>query len=427
MDVLAIALTLLFFGAIIGFAVLRMWRSARRWESFATLWNSLSQVVPMVPMGPYMGHGHGEVGGRQCVTELTKGSRHTPAYLRVRLALSHFASQEPLRDEAGHEVRGPAGARFRRRTAWDRAAARLKLERPVATGDAAFDAAVIVESTASDRVLRALLAGEPVRRAVRELLDSGARTVDVLVASPFASVSWRNPSLEQAGRVVDAARALSTLADAVPVVAGDVIQRGRGLGRAWVPIGWAAAGMAGFLVWMELAGAHPIVLEGSFSLSGIGIVLCFPAVLLSYVALRGRAGALSMLAYSFPASIFGVVFGTLALGQLANQVLDKDAPTPHDVRIMSVHAYTSRFSRSHQEFREVRVRNWDIGGREVLINTPGQDTRYKVGGRARVFTRPGALGWEWVSSIEPIEADPAAPEAPAPALPTYSPAGSAPE
>ena len=64
----------------------------------------------------------------------------------------------------------------------------------------------------------------------------------------------------------------------------------RGPDWRWWFIGWAAAGMAGFLVWRELAGAHPIVLEGSFSLSGIGIALCFPAVLLSYLGFRGRPG-----------------------------------------------------------------------------------------------------------------------------------------
>lgn len=403
MDVLTISLTVLAFGGILAFVLFRLWRSAQRRETFAALWNRLEYYLPMEQVGRFMGRGHGQTGGRSWVAEITRGSRYTPAYLHVRLALSHFADRAPLVDEAGRAVRGPAGAKLRRRTWWDRIGAKLGLERRISTGDAAFDAAVLVESHASDRVLRALFAGEPARRAVLDLLDAGARSITVLVAAPFATASWRNPGVEQAGRAMESAQALSTIADAIPVVAGDVIQRGRGLGAAWVPIVWASLGMIGLFGYIQLAGAHPFVGEADGTLVGIGLLLFLPACLASYLMLRGRTGGLALFTFAAPAALLGLVFGTLAFGHLANQASAPGEDTWHDVRIASVHQYSSRSFDDHD--LEVRVNSWLPAGRDILITVRPKGIPYVVGGHARVVSRPGRLGWDWVVSAEALPAE----------------------
>jgi hypothetical protein len=114
----------------------------------------------------------------------------------------------------------PLGVTLRKETSADRGAKREGINREVETGDAAFDAAVYVDSQSEDHVLLTLLASPEVRGSAMALLESDCRSIQIdhtdgRINLPIIEFLSRTPDQQRAARIV---HNLVCLAEGLPAV-----------------------------------------------------------------------------------------------------------------------------------------------------------------------------------------------------------------
>lgn len=264
----------------------------------------------------------------------------------------------------------------------------LGLNREAQVGDADFDAAAYVETSASDEVVRSLFADARLRDAVRALLGMGYRVE--LSSAGLAAMRVRSfyadfdaPEVPSVLRALVAARAVVPAMD--PALAG--------VSKRWVPWGALALLIGGYAA-MGVIGARvegrPLwdpSQAGHAAIAGAGLWGLFLVAVV--LALRGRSdGFRRTLVYGFVGVLVVPFLG--ALGALAlNTSLDGGA---EEARV----AVVARVGRG----RHVTLRT-DVGRVSVPV-APELAGALRPGSRVRVRCRPGALGWPWIASVEPV-------------------------
>jgi hypothetical protein len=283
---------------------------------------------------------------------------------------------------------------LRAETGADRLGKRVGIDREVQTGDAAFDAAVYIESDAPDEDVRAALADARVRRAVRELLAAGEARVEL---DPEGLTSVHN---------LDAARTpiaeadldritalLSEAASALPLfLAGRA--RPRALHGA-VEAGAIVAGLALFCAMQWLGPAAPIDPEARLLGLGGGLAIALLVVPAIGLAVRGRWDSASRFVCFSITALLVLPMGLYTGLCCANELLDDSPPVRHTARVVHV-----RVGKGPTTY--VELASWRADGRSADLTTtydvsnPAEKT-----GKMTVTTRAGRFGWEWVVSFRP--------------------------
>ena len=348
---------------------------------------ALTQELGMPDAGPYVV----DRDGRTFLAKQVPGGRYTPAtlWLTVKVDEAEDAGTGAYRG-SGRELVDPRPALvLRRESALDRAGKWLRLDRSLRTGDAAFDAAVLIETDASDEDVRRTLADEAPRRAVRALLSSGVSRVVLDPEGLSAVRDDRNREALPSGGYERTAKLLADAASGLPLFA-----RGRAAGAAR-PVSQEALPVALlFVVAMVLPRfvAEPAdpVAPGQGAVLGLCVWLVVVAAAVTH--LRGRSRALVRLGtiaflglFTIPASAYWVLCW-------ANRALDTGPPTEHATHVTG----TGGVARAGDGKFAVAVAPWRPGMRVVLQIPTKLVTKATEGAPLVVITRPGLIGWEWV-------------------------------
>jgi hypothetical protein len=280
---------------------------------------------------------------------------------------------------------------LRRETSTDRFGKRHGLNREIALGDLYFDAAIYVETNSSEANVRRTLADSRVRDAVRELLDSGVRSV---VLGP-KGLSTERPvhSAQGPGYLLD--RTMELLADiaaALPLFKTGRADKPRWLFEAVGAIGLFAATIGLIALSVPSPLGHNAMLVGF----GSGLALWAMLMPLTFKLLRGRSDSLRRIATVAVTTLFLLPFASFEILCWANRSYDKSPGIDNPSKI--VRAWTTRpKSRTYYHIELAPLRRGEV---EVSLDV--SETFFKkatVGRNIVVTTHAGRFGWEWVESF----------------------------
>lgn len=268
------------------------------------------------------------------------------ARYKGKLQLVALAVDEPgqARDARAAEGRGYRVGRealtiepmlLRRETRRDRVGKRLGLNVEPQTGDAAFDAQVYLETETPERDVRRLFASPALRAAVLAALD--VFPVLVLGAEAGLVVGARRTSSEAELDVHMQRRRVPALAAVVRALPPELAFASRG-----VPASSRALLTGTSIAAAVLFGVGVVSLDRSRAISdalvvpalaGLGLVWS-TAFLAMRARVRGRPDGLRT--FLTVALAGGAAMASLfaGLGSLANEKLDRNAPTSHVVRVV---------------------------------------------------------------------------------------------
>jgi hypothetical protein len=267
----------------------------------------------------------------------------------------------------------------------ERQAKAAGVSREVQVGDAEFDAAVYVDSDASDRDVLLVLSSPAVRVAVQELLRS-FKTIKLGAESVEVTGNRDTPSCFRAENVRRWLGALRVLAGAPrrrqveltePTSAATTIQA-----ATWAlsPLALGALFVAG----SRVAPFHPakLVLLGG----GAGLVGWWLARGLFRRALSGRSNSHVRLLAVTVTTFFSVPMAVIAALLFANAALDVSTE-----RVQSGRVTSSSWNDENGE-TTVEVRGDDL---DVSFSVHDPSREVSVGAAATVWSKAGALGAPW--------------------------------
>jgi hypothetical protein len=283
------------------------------------------------------------------------------------------------------------GILVRAERALDRLGKSLGLNREVQLGDASFDDAAYIESSASDEVVRRAFERQEARDHTRELLRLGYRldlSADGIGASRVRGYysSFEAEELPGVLRLLEAIGAALPRFDPAQASPPRSRRKWRLFGAGAVALGIAALPM------MPLV--HPPMDDlHSLRVFGLGLFAWLGVMAVLFALFRGRPTGLRALLFSGLFLIFAVP-PVFALGAFAvNAGLDSGPVNTHTARI------THLSPRDH----EVYFPSWRPGRDRDKVGTSFAVYRtLKMGDTIEIDTRPGALGWTWVPAVRRV-------------------------
>lgn len=382
-------------------------RQRRELEAFEYAASWLATSLPVQRLAPMTARAVLAREDRQWIVELGRGGNVLPwLALRTHLVFnpSSRPGREPRFDAEGDVFEGPAALRLRRRTLADKIAEALGLTRRLRAGDTGLDLGLVIESEAAAPVIAAFFAERAAVEAIKTLFTAGASHVDVLMGTEAIAVGFRRPTSYAVSRVPHMGQLLDAVADAVPAVKGDPVSRGRGIGLAWLPLGWAILAAVGVLASVLGADSHPILDTGARpSLFRVAMIVALVGIAASYVVCRGRNRGGSRFAVSALTAVAACYFSVNGGGQLLNRVLDASEPTAHETEVIDLEERERRSLGAKSTEYDLTLDDWRHPGSEVHVAYGSRPSPDLAPGRpAIVKTRKGRFGWEWVSSVEPV-------------------------
>jgi len=335
--------------------------------------------------------------GRSFTARYTPSSKNTPATVRITTPLEATGKTDPFGEHrvfAHDQVDVRPYIVLRRETAIDRFGKRHGLNREIEVGDAAFDAAVYIETSSLEANVRRTLTSATLRKAVAELLDSGVRRVVLDPTGLYAERAVR--AREEPGDGID--RDMALLADvAAALPAFKAGQADKPHWRFEIIVFVAAV----IFTIMLLPFRVPAPLGDSVLYAGIGGGLALWALAMTGVVrfLRGRSDSLRRIGAVFIATLGLLPWGTYEALCGANRTLDPSPAIGHPTSIVRV--WTSR-SKSNTYFH-VDVASWRPDEAIVSLNVSSAFAqRAAVGRKIVVTTHAGKFGWEWVDTFRLI-------------------------
>jgi hypothetical protein len=279
---------------------------------------------------------------------------------------------------------------IRRERALDRMAKALGFEREVQLGDAEFDQAHYVASSASDERVRTTLAGAETRRLIAEIVALGY-SVTLSQRGVSASLLKSIFSPFDASGVPGLVERLRQLAASLPKTTSIEPIREPVSTRAILVPAFVSMLVPAVVALMARDVLHPPIDNGAVGAAILlGLVPWFLVVIL--VARRLRSRPLAML--EVPALALALVIWvpfSFAFGLFyINSHWDGSAPEVHHTRVVDYY---------RRNRHTVYVAPWDESGARRKVIVPDAIARVDIGDALEIESHPGALGWTWVSSV----------------------------
>jgi hypothetical protein len=328
--------------------------------------------------------------GRSFTAKFTPKSKNTPPLMRITASVDETLKPNVFGEGRAYVDRRPYLV-MRREAASDRFGKRHGLNREIEVGDAEFDAAVYLESNSPDANVQRTLADPALRKAVRGMLDDGARRLVLGPKGLYAECTI--PAGRLPGFGVDETMArLGEIAAALPLY-----QTGQADKPHWL---YESA-----LTTLTIVAVISIIvlgvrapLDGTAKLVGIGsgLVLCALVTLAGIKLLRGRSDSLSRISSLVVTSLIVLPWGSYEGFCWANQKLDKSPGIDYPTRI--VRTWTT--TRKSSTYYHIEVAPLRRGGPAVSLNVSAAFAEKAAVGRGIVVTtHEGKLGWEWLDSF----------------------------
>jgi hypothetical protein len=313
-------------------------------------------------------------GGPAWNVEYRKPGKNSPpmAILRVELAF-------------------PAPLTLSREGSMDLVGKKIGLSSELQTGDAAFDAAVYVDSAYPEYASRLLAAAED-RDLVRALFGRWGNLRRLECSDKVRAVfSPAKPGDMDPAAVSQAVAALARLASAASgsiVTRRPIFERLEGIliGASAV---LATAGLGAFIAGLI---GYPPRQAGPFLL-GAGLGLLFEVLFAggAWLLLKGRSGAFKALVLALGIGLGGGVLGGMGTIIIANGALDRSLPALHRAVVLDKYeSHGKNGTNRYVVYKEL------VGGDEGRLSVRADFyASVEAGSRIRFVTRAGALGFEW--------------------------------
>lgn len=282
---------------------------------------------------------------------------------------------------------------LRAEDAIDRGGKALGINRELELGDAAFDAAVYVESEAPDAQVTQVLAAAEAREAALALVRGPAGEVQLGEGRVTARLAEEQLADVAAARLVlEPLRRLAT-AMAVPKdmpTRAEIVGR-RGVGHIF---GIAFAWLVTLVLAVIVRPPQVLTWGPVFAALGLGLVLWLGVSAGLARALRGAPDSMRWVILSAGAFVLTTPFAGMKLALLANARLDAGPETAGRHRVTVVDRSETRVLVDVEGLvdGEARTRVVVPADRVVGTTTPEPDALI-------VTTRPGALGWTWLVDV----------------------------
>lgn len=279
----------------------------------------------------------------------------------------------------------------------DRGAKRLGINREAQLGDAAFDAAVYIESEAPDAAIRQALAAEAARAAAIALVRGPAGEVQL----GEGRLGVRLDAAQLAGPgAVDVAAVLGSLAALAAALAvpqdmpsrAEIVRR-RSVGHiVGISLLWLVTLVLAVFVRPPLVLAWAPVFAGL----GAGLVLWLLVIAGLGLVLRGAPDSLRWLAISAGFFLLTTPAAGMRLALRANAALDAGPATTTRHAVTPIDASETRVL--------VDVAGLVAGEAATRLAVPKdlvQGTLPKAPRSLELTIRPGRFGWAWVAEVRP--------------------------
>jgi hypothetical protein len=272
---------------------------------------------------------------------------------------------------------------------------RLRLNREVQTGDAAFDEAVYIESDATDDEVAAMLSSPRLREAVLALLSLGCSDVGLNYESQHVAAGWRQVERLDtfAGAVVDRAlEQIAVIQDELPGFASVAYDTSSPRGTGFIVVAGIMASM-GFLpaTWGSVT-YQPL---GSKALVGIVVLVATPLFILAcWLYVRRSSAALRALVWTAGLSILGVPLTSGGTTLALNGMLDSKR---YEQRVTVIKRWISKSDDSTSYY--IRVKPWPPHQLPVKIQVDQDDYERLISEQCTVRLGPGAFGIEWYDGV----------------------------
>ncbi len=331
--------------------------------------------------------------GRTFVMLLRHG-RSGKAGLEVETAAVSSADEAP----ASGGPRGRLPIVIRRETSIDRLGKKLRINREVQTGDAAFDAAVYVESDAPDEDVERVLGEARVRQHALALLDQGfsAVTIDERAGRLVAA---RDPGGEglDAASLRAACGELATVAEAVPAPPKRFAPPALWLAGPMTAVVSAVSAFVGFyLVSWARAAYYPLGYGASVVGGCLGLFAWLFALPAVGALVRGRSVSFRLFGACFCLLLFAMPLSGAGLAVALNARMDQGAPALHHARVQS------KGSRTYKQTTSYFVSLSGLSEETASVELPVERDVYaavREGEDVVVEVGRGRFGWLWLKGI----------------------------
>ncbi len=324
-------------------------------------------------------------GGRTITTKVSPATSSSPPRLRVTASVDEGA---PIAGR-GHVAVRPAMV-LHPRDGIDRLGERAGLNEPVPTGDAAFDAAFYLDSSAPPEDVQKTLADPGLRERLRALLGKAER-VELDPAGLSATFTGQAPT---PAAFEDAAALVTSAAAALPLF---------DRGQAAQPTSSNAVGLGLLLAILSspftiVAGvAAPVEASSTAAAARWALLAWALSLVLIARAVRGRTDGLRRAVMLGALTFFGLaapLFGGLLQ---CNTWLDGSPRVEHATTVLG--AWESENMRG-TKVHSLEVVGWRRGQAPQTLSCSHElVAKATKGAPAVVTTHAGRLGWEWVSGV----------------------------
>lgn len=356
------------------------WRKAQKPRTELVEWQAAPTGRPLTV----------ERHGRSFTVKYTPKSKSTPPLMRITASVDETSKPNVFGEGRAYVERRPYLV-MRREAASDRFGKRHGLNREIAVGDAEFDAAVYLESNSADANVRRTLADTTLRKAVRELLDGGARKV--VLGPKGLCAECTIPAGRPPGFGIEETMArLGNIAAALPLYQAGQADKPRWLYESALTTITIAA-VIGFVVL-----GVPAPLDSTAKAAGFstGLALCVAVMLAGIKLLRGRSDSLSRISSLLITVLIVLPWGSYEGFCWVNQKLDKSPGIGYPSKI--VRTWTT--TRKGSTYYHLEVAPLRRGAMLVALDVSAAFAEQaRVGRGIVVTTHEGKLGWEWVDSF----------------------------
>jgi hypothetical protein len=334
--------------------------------------------------------------GRAFTVKYMAGGKNTPPSLHVTAIVDEtndVISFGAYREQGRPRVDTRPAIVLRRETGMDRFGKRVGLNRELEVGDAAFDAAVYIETDAPDEDVERTLADDRLRTAVRDMLASGVTRIDLDPKGLSAVLRGASNGRPTGAELLRSTEQLARAAAALPLFKTGQASKPRSLLGSMVPFIFAlmAAPMLLGLSANKTLDKGPALL----GLSG-GLAFWVLAEAMLWVTLRGKSDGLRRFVLLSFTALFVLPTGLFAGLVWTNRWLDASPGADHTTTVTRV--WTSRGKNT--TYFHVDVASWRPGESTLTLNvSQGFSSTLKAGSKMVVTTHAGELGWEWVDGF----------------------------
>lgn len=410
--IFGVLLAVLFTGGIVALVIYARRQNKRSFGVAGPVNEQLTQLFGEPTRFGVYGARELQVGQHAAKLVFVPGGKNSPPTLRVILPIEIRTAGAKVehgayRDTARRRVKGQLPVLFRKEVPRDRFGKRIGLNLEHHTQDTAFDDEVYIESDASTDDLDALLSDTTTRQAIHQILGMGYTNVELFRGTATVQASVMRPTAEVIARTTEAAQRLALIAENLPAFDGSPVGRAVPLRPAIAATIGMLGGFGAFVFGILAATKFNIIVPGVvLNLVLLGLGIWVPLCVLFFFLLRGKSDALRTFSFVFFSALFALPSLTVGAGATWNGYLDTGVATPHDARITRRWITTSKNNKTYH----LEVESWrpDAQRVEVTVSATTYGVVYE-GGRIQIDTKPGHLGWEWISGIRAITPNPLAP------------------